>query len=149
MYRHSSLLAAALAAAALAGVTVPSALAAPARHAHVMHHARHAQHAKRPQAKHRPSKPLPCNATMTNANPYRFTTTNLRVRTTHGAMVQAVAHYFSTAVSEAAVAGRLGVAAIPYYISTGLPWYRVSVTIVVSQGNRTGACVTSFVPRLF
>ena len=39
-------------------------------------------------------------------------------------------------------------ATIPYYISTYLPWYRVNVTVVVSQGNRTGACVTSFVPRL-
>jgi hypothetical protein len=85
---------------------------------------------------------------MTDANPYRFTTTNLRVRTTRGAMVQAVAHYFSTSVSEAAVANGAGVATIPYYISTDLPWYRVSVTVVVGQGNRTGACVTSFVPRL-
>ena len=156
MSRRSSLLLAILLAPALtATVAAAPAFAAPAKHAH--HVTRHAVQKKAPRKApkkaqpHKPGKPaaaLTCRAAMSNGRPYQFTTTNVIVTTAGGALAQATAHYLTTAVPEAGMASKQGVARIPYYISWSTPWYRVNVNVEVSQGSRTASCSTSFTPRL-
>jgi hypothetical protein len=167
--RTTLVLAFMLAPALAAAVTASPAFAASAKHAH--HVSRHAVHKKavreravrkkapekaagkthpkkgKPAGAH-PAAALTCRAAMSNGRPYQFTTTNVIVRTAGGALVQATAHYLTTAVPEAAMASKQGVARIPYYISWSTPWYRVNVNVEVSQGSRTASCSTSFTPRL-
>jgi len=154
MSRRSSLLIAIMLAPALATVAAAPAFAAPAKHAH--HVTRHtaqkkkAQPHKKAQPPKKAGKPaaLTCRAAMSNGRPYQFTTTRLMVTTAGGALVQATAHYLTTAVPEAAIASKQGTAQIPFYISWTTPWYRVNVGVQVSQGSRTASCSTSFTPRL-
>ena len=156
MSRRSSLLLAIMLAPALAAtVAAAPAFAAPAKHAH--HVTRHTAQKKAPrkapkkaQPHKKPGKPaaLTCRAAMSNGRPYQFTTTRLMVTTAGGALVQATAHYLTTAVPEAAIASKQGTAQIPFYISWTTPWYRVNVGVQVSQGSRTASCSTSFTPRL-
>src|SRR5580704_17729460 len=60
---------------------------------------------------------LPCRATMSNAHPADYTTTDVRVHTAARAHVTTVAHYKTT------------------------------VSVSVAKGNRTGSCSTSFTPH--
>jgi hypothetical protein len=90
---------------------------------------------------------LPCGATMTNAHPADYTTTDVRVRTAARAHVTTVAHYKTTKTTHHAAAGSKGNATVPYYISGATPGYKVTVSISVVKGSRTGRCSTSFTPH--
>jgi len=157
MFGHTSLLATAALASALgviAPAPAPSAFASPSAFAAPV---AHAHHVSKPAPRKRPHKPkntrkrpapLTCRAAMSTGRPYQFTTDNLLVTTAGGAMVQATANYLTVAVPEAAIAGQQGTARIPYYISLSTPLYTVKVAVTVTLGGRTGACSTSFVPRI-
>ncbi len=155
MFRHTSLLAtAALTSALGVAVAAPSAFAAPSAGAARVAHAHHVgkpaprKRAHKPKNTRKRRPPLSCHAAMSTGRPYQFTTDNLLVTTAGGAMVQAMAHYLTVTVPEAAVASKQGVARIPYYISLSTPWYTVKVAVTVSSGGRTASCSASFSPRL-
>ncbi len=90
---------------------------------------------------------LPCKATMSNAHPADYTTTDVRVHTAAYAHVTTVAHYKTTKTTHHRTAGRKGNATVPYYISGATPGYKVKVSVSVVKGNRTGSCSTSFTPH--
>jgi hypothetical protein len=90
---------------------------------------------------------LPCRATMSNAHPADYTTTDVRVHTAAHAHVTTVAHYKTTKTRHHRTAGSKGNATIPYYISGATPGYKVTVSVSVLKGNRTGNCSTSFTPH--
>jgi hypothetical protein len=92
-------------------------------------------------------KRLPCHASMSNAHPADYTTTDVRVRTGDRARVVTVAHYRTTNHKKVAHANGSGRATIPYYISGATPGYTVQVTVTVTQGRRSGSCSTSFTPH--
>jgi hypothetical protein len=131
-----------------ATVAVAPAFAAPAAHTA----SKHVSHKRKP-AKHKPAKHgkparLTCRAAMTQGRPYQFTTTTVLVTTAKGALVQATASYLTTSVTEAGIAGKDGVARIPYYTGLSTPWRKVPVTVTVISGSRSASCSTSFTPRL-
>jgi hypothetical protein len=132
-----------------ATVAAVPAFAAPAAHTasmHTTHKGKLANHRK--PAKHGKPARLTCRATMTRGRPYQFTTTTVRVSTVKGALVQATASYLTTSVTEAGIAGRNGVARIPFYTGLSTPWRKVPVTVTVIVGSRSASCSTSFTPRL-
>lgn len=90
---------------------------------------------------------LPCRATMSNAHPADYTTTDVRVHTASRAHVTTVAHYKTTKTRHHRTAGSKGNATVPYYISGATPGYKVTVSVSVAKGNRTGSCSTSFTPH--
>jgi hypothetical protein len=90
---------------------------------------------------------LPCRATMSNAHPADYTTTDVRVHTAARAHVTTVAHYKTTNTRHHRTAGSKGNATVPYYISGATPGYKVTVSVSVAKGNRTGSCSTSFTPH--
>ena len=149
MFRHTSLLATAALTSAFAVIAAaPSAFAAPVAHAHHVSKPAPRKRPHKPQNTRKHKAPLTCRAAMSTGRPYQFTTDNLLVTTAGGAMVQAMAHYLTVTVPEAAVASKQGVARIPYYISLSTPWYKVKVAVTVSSGGRTASCSASFSPRL-
>jgi hypothetical protein len=93
------------------------------------------------------AKRLECHASMSNAHPADYTTTDVRVRTADHARVVTVAHYKTTSTKHVRHANGKGRATIPYYISGATPGYTVHVTVNVSRGNRSGSCSTSFTPH--
>jgi hypothetical protein len=90
---------------------------------------------------------LPCSASMSNAHPADYTTTDVRVHTAAHAHVTTVAHYKTTNTKHHRTAGSKGNATVPYYISGATPGYRVRVTVRVTRGRRSGSCSTSFTPH--
>jgi hypothetical protein len=96
-----------------------------------------------------PARPkrLPCHASMSNAQPADYTTTDVRVRTGDNARVVTVAHYRTVNHKKVAHANGQGRATIPYYISGATPGYKVLVTVTVTRGRRYGSCSTSFTPH--
>lgn len=90
---------------------------------------------------------LPCRATMSNAHPADYTTTDVRVHTAARSHVTTVAHYKTTKTRHHRTAGSKGNATVPYYISGATPGYKVTVSVSVAKGNRTGSCSTSFTPH--
>jgi hypothetical protein len=90
---------------------------------------------------------IPCKATMSNAHPADYTTTDVRVHTAAYARVTTVAHYRTTKTTHHRTAGAKGNAPVPYYISGATPGYRVKVSVSVVKGSRTGTCSTSFTPH--
>jgi hypothetical protein len=92
-------------------------------------------------------KRLPCHASMSNAHPADYTTTDVRVRTGDRAKVVTVAHYRTVNHKKVRYANSHGRATIPYYISGATPGYTVRVTVRVTRGRRSGSCSTSFTPH--
>jgi hypothetical protein len=148
MFGHTSMASAVVLASALAvAVTAAPAFASAPRHAEHAHHA--SQHGKRHRKRaHRRPAPLPCRAEMSNPDPREFSTTDVVVTTAPRAMAEATARYLISMVHEAAFTSTHGAARIPYYISLSTPGYRVSVNVIVTAGDRSGSCTTSFIPRL-
>jgi hypothetical protein len=122
-----------------------------AGHKHAEHtHAEHKQQVRKQHRKHarkRPA-PLPCRAEMSKPNPREFSTTDVVVTTVPRVMAEATARYLISMVHEAAFASAHGTARIPYYISLSTPGYRVYVNVIVTSGDRSGSCATSFTPHL-
>jgi hypothetical protein len=122
-----------------------------AGHRHAEHrHAEHRQQVRKQHRKHarkRPA-PLPCRAEMSKPNPREFSTTDVVVTTAPRVMAEATARYLISMVHEAAFASARGTARIPYYISLSTPGYRVYVNVIVTSGDRSGSCATSFTPHL-
>jgi hypothetical protein len=94
-----------------------------------------------------PATPLACSASMSNAHPADYTTTNVRVHTGNFAAVTTVAHYKTTNTTHRAAAGRKGNVSIAYHISDATAGYKVKVSVSVKKGTRTGSCSTSFTPH--
>jgi hypothetical protein len=93
------------------------------------------------------SKPLPCRASMSNAHPADYTTTDVLVTTASRAGVTTVAHYKTVNRKHHRTANAKGKAEVPYYISGATPRYKVVVDVYVSKAGRTGRCKTSFTPH--
>jgi hypothetical protein len=93
------------------------------------------------------TKALPCRASMSNSRPKDYTTTDVHVHSASRARVTTVAHYRTTSTKHHASAGRKGNATIAYYISGATPGYKVTVSVSVVKGSRTGRCSTSFRPH--
>jgi hypothetical protein len=94
-----------------------------------------------------PATPLACSASMSNAHPADYTSTDVRVHTGNFATVTTVAHYRTTSTTHHGTAGRKGNVSISYYISGATPGYKVKVSVSVKKGSRTGSCSTSFTPH--
>jgi hypothetical protein len=92
------------------------------------------------------AKPIPCTATMSNASPPRFTTTDVRVSSWGDVAVTTVAHYKTKNTTRSATTNNTGRATVPYYISGASAGYRVVVTVSVRKDGRSGSCRTSFTP---
>jgi hypothetical protein len=90
---------------------------------------------------------LRCHASMSNAQPDDYTTTDVLVRTNHHAHVKTVAHYKTKNTTHYRKASKHGKATVPYYISGATPGYTVSVTVSVTKNGLTGSCSTSFTPQ--
>ena len=90
---------------------------------------------------------LDCRASMSNSRPKDYTTTDVHVHSASRARVTTVAHYRTTSTKHHASAGRKGNATIAYYISGATPGYKVTVSVSVVKGNRTGHCSTWFTPH--
>lgn len=84
---------------------------------------------------------------MSKAHPADYTTTDVRVDTAAAAHVTTVAHYKTTKTTHHRTAGSKGNATVSYYISGATPGYKVTVSVSVVKGNRTGSCSTSFTPH--
>jgi hypothetical protein len=93
------------------------------------------------------SPPLTCSASMSNASPAQYTTTDVIVHTAAAADVTATAHYKSTDTTHTAAAASNGVATIAFAISRATIGYTVDVDVVVSRGGVSSSCFTSFTPR--
>ena len=93
------------------------------------------------------SKPLPCHASMSNAHPADYTTTDVKVKSVANARITTVAHYRTVNRVHHGRSNSQGKASIPYYISGATPGFRVRVDVTVKWPHRTGTCKTSFVPH--
>ena len=93
------------------------------------------------------SKPLPCHASMSNAHPADYTTTDVNVKSVADVRITTVAHYRTVNTVHHGRANRRGKASIPYYISGATPGFRVKVDVTVKWPHRTGTCQTSFLPH--
>lgn len=69
---------------------------------------------------------LPCHASMSNANPEDYSTTDVDVTTVARAHVKAV---------------------IAFHISDATPGRKVPVDVTVTSGKKSGSCSTSFKPK--
>lgn len=94
-----------------------------------------------------PTSSLACHASMSNAHPTDYSTTDVLVSTVGGAAVTTVAHYASTTTARHATASAAGKAVIAYKISRATPGFRVVVSVKVQKGGRSGSCSTSFTPQ--
>jgi hypothetical protein len=90
---------------------------------------------------------LRCHASMSNAQPDDYTTTDVLVRTNHNAHVKTVAHYKTKNTTHYRRANKHGKATVPYYISGATPGYTVTVSVSVKKNGLTGSCSTSFTPQ--
>ena len=89
---------------------------------------------------------LSCAASMSNASPPDYSTTDVIVHTAAGASVTTVAHYKSTNTTHNGAADSSGVATIPYEISRATVGYTVEVGVTVSAAGAAATCSTSFTP---
>lgn len=89
---------------------------------------------------------LTCGASMSNAQPAQYSTTDVLVRTSAGASVTATAHYKSKDTTHSASADGSGRADLPFDISRATVGYPVVVDVTVSAHGTTAACQTSFTP---
>lgn len=94
-----------------------------------------------------PPAQLSCQASMTNASPAQYSTTDVIVHTAAGAGVTATAHYKTTDTTHAGTASGSGVADIAFSISRATIGYTVRVDVTVSRGGASNACSTSFTPQ--
>ena len=92
------------------------------------------------------SASLSCSASMSNASPSDYSTTDVIVHTSAGAAVTTTAHYKSTDTTHTGTADGSGVATIPYDISRATVGYTVVVDVTVSAGRAAASCSTSFTP---
>jgi len=92
------------------------------------------------------SAPLTCHASMSNAHPWDYSTTDVLVSTVGSAAVTTTAHYKSTTTMHHGVANASGKAVIAYKISRATKGFRVVVSVRVQKASRTGSCSTSFTP---
>ena len=92
------------------------------------------------------AKPLPCSASMSNARPSDYATTDVLVATTPLAAVTTSAAYKTKNTVHTAGATKLGKATIAYKISGATAGFKVKVTVSVKLGTRAGTCSTSFTP---
>ena len=92
------------------------------------------------------SAPLTCHASMSNAHPKDYTTTDVLVSTVGSAAVTTTAHYLSKLTTHHGVANAAGKAVIEYKISRATKGFRVVVSVRVQKASRTGSCSTSFTP---
>jgi hypothetical protein len=90
---------------------------------------------------------LRCHASMSNAQPQDYATTDVLVRTNHHAHVKTVAHYKTKNTTHYRKASKHGKATVPYYISGATPGYKVTVSVSVKKNGLTGSCSTSFTPQ--
>lgn len=90
---------------------------------------------------------LRCHASMSNAQPEDYTTTDVLVHTNHHAHVKTVAHYKTKNTTHYRRASKKGKATVPYYISGATPGYTVTVSVSVKKNGLTGSCSTSFTPQ--
>ena len=94
-----------------------------------------------------PGPALSCSASMSDANPADYSTTDVLVQTgVSGASVTATAHYKTTSTTHSVVAGGDGSADVPFRISDAIPGYPVDVEVSVSAGGSSQSCSTSFTP---
>jgi acyl-CoA synthetase (NDP forming) len=93
-----------------------------------------------------PTSPLACHASMSNAHPTDYSTTDVLVSTVGRAAITTVAHYRTTSTAHFATANAAGKAVIAYRISRATPGFRVVVSVKVQRGGRSGSCSTSFTP---
>jgi hypothetical protein len=89
---------------------------------------------------------LPCVARMSDSRPADGATTVVRVKTTGKARVVAVAHFRARPSERKARASAAGYARLPFKLGKTRYGYRVSVSVDVYRGSRTGSCSTSFTP---
>jgi hypothetical protein len=99
-----------------------------------------------------PAPPAPvsavtCSASMSDAHPAQYSSTDVIVHTAAGAGVTATAHYKTTDTTHAGAAGSNGVADIAFKISRATIGYQVEVDVTVSSHGTTGSCSTSFTPQ--
>jgi hypothetical protein len=90
---------------------------------------------------------LSCSASMTNAHPAQYSSTDVIVHTTAGATVTATAHYKSTNTTHTGTAASNGVADIKFSISRATIGYTVQVEVTTSLNGATRSCSTSFTPQ--
>jgi hypothetical protein len=90
--------------------------------------------------------PLKCVASVTSKHPGDYTTVGVRVQTTPGARVTAVAHYRRSTVTHRQRASRHGRSTLWYQVGAARRGLRVTVDVTISQHGRTGYCGTWFSP---
>jgi hypothetical protein len=94
-----------------------------------------------------PGPALTCSASMSDATPADYSTTDVLVQTgVSGASVTAIAHYKTTNTTHTVTAGGNGSADVPFRISDATPGYTVDVDVDVTAGGADQSCSTSFTP---
>jgi hypothetical protein len=91
-----------------------------------------------------PTSALSCTASMSNASPAQYSTTDVLVRTAAGATVSATAHYKSTDTTHTGTADSSGNEGFAFHISRATHGFTVEVDVQVSSGGQGAACSTSF-----
>ncbi len=91
--------------------------------------------------------PLTCKASMSNATPKTYTSTNVLVSTAARAGVTTTAQYKTTKTIKTTKANVLGKATVTYHISSATPDFTVVVKVVVMSSGKSASCSTKFVPQ--
>ncbi|HEY2641419.1 MAG TPA: hypothetical protein VGI66_16240 [Streptosporangiaceae bacterium] len=89
---------------------------------------------------------LPCSASMSVPKPAHGQSTAVRVKTTAGARVAAIAHYASSTVKKIAYANSAGRASLTFKVGDVAYGRKVPVIVHVYKGAASGKCSTSFTP---
>ena len=92
------------------------------------------------------SAKLPCSASMSVLKPAHGQRTSVRVKTTRGARVAAVAHYRSGMVKKVAYANSAGRATLTFTVGDVVYGRKVPVIVHTYKGASSGRCSTSFTP---
>jgi hypothetical protein len=93
--------------------------------------------------------PLPCHAAMSISRPAGHTTDLLEIRTASRAQVTTVAHYTTASRKTTGRSGSHGRLSLPLYIAgNAARRHKVTITVTVMSGLRSGRCSTSYTPRV-
>lgn len=89
-----------------------------------------------------------CSATVSTANPARYSTVTVKVAQVPASVVVTTsARYKTSTNTKRTTANKKGQVAVPYRISGATRNFRVYVNVTAQKGTQKYACRTSFVPR--
>ena len=89
---------------------------------------------------------LPCSASMSVPRPAHGQNTAVRIKTTAGARVAAMAHYKSSTVKKIGYANSAGRATVTFKVGDVVYGRTVPVVVHIYKGANSGKCSTSFTP---